>query len=465
MALLGGADNFGSFQLDAYRELIACQKANRPFHCYVNPAQPDQAILYRDLRWEMMVVQLIFVLMFGSVGFGLLFGGLAAVKKSRAEAALAAAHPEARWMWKADWAAGQIVSSQKNAMRATLLFAVFWIVVTAPLLLVLPGEILTKHNRVALLGLTFPAIGLLLAGWAVYAVLRWRKFGQSIFQMASVPGVVGGQLAGVIRTSAKIRPEDGFHLLLRCVRRVTTGAGKSRHTTETVAWEDERIAMHELLDDLAEQSAIPVAFDIPYDCQPSDERNADDQIVWRLTAAAEVPGIDYTATFEVPIFKTADSDPHFSPQRGAMDQYVGLPTPERELREAGMIKTASPDGVGVRFLFPMGRNPGWATIPTVLALVFVCATVILFSAVRRSQFRSSWACSALLLFSAVNLYFYQIRRRRFPSRAGLLRRAVRPGLRGGSKRPISRRSRPAWGRPWARTPTTTLSPQIATESG
>ena len=37
-----------------------------------------------------------------------------------------------------------------------------------------------------------------------------------MFQMASVPGVIGGQLAGAIVTSAKIRPEDGFHVTLKC---------------------------------------------------------------------------------------------------------------------------------------------------------------------------------------------------------------------------------------------------------
>ena len=45
---------------------------------------------------------------------------------------------------------------------AVLTFAVFWNVVSAPLWLVLPGEIIDKGNRVALLGLLFPAIGLLL---------------------------------------------------------------------------------------------------------------------------------------------------------------------------------------------------------------------------------------------------------------------------------------------------------------
>ncbi len=68
--------------------------------------------------------------------------------------------------------------------------------------------------------------------------------------------------------------------------------------------------MHELLEEQAEQSAIPVEFQIPADCHPSDERNSDDQTLWRLTSAAKVPGIDFSATFVVPVFKIAAGDPN-----------------------------------------------------------------------------------------------------------------------------------------------------------
>jgi hypothetical protein len=310
VGLIGGADNIGSFQQDAYRELNACRSAKKPFRCYVNPARPDQSVLYRDLRWALVAFQMIFILAFGGVGFGLLIGGLAAYRKQRAEAILATAHPEAPWMWKADWAAGRIISSSRRTVLAALCLAIFWNVISSPLWLVLPDEIFHKGNYVALLGLVFPAIGLAFAGWAVFTILRWRKFGQSVFRMAYVPGVIGGQLAGVVQTSAKIWPEDGFHLSLRCVRRIATGSGKQRSISETTLWEEKQTVMHELLEDQTGQSAIPVEFQIPAECRPSDERNADDQTLWRLTVAAKVPGIDYAATFLVPVFKIKANDPN-----------------------------------------------------------------------------------------------------------------------------------------------------------
>jgi hypothetical protein len=303
VGLTGGADNIGSFQQNAYRELSLYQQSGKLFRCFVNPARPDEALIYRDLRWEMLAFQLVFVLVFGGVGFGLLIGGVAAIRKERVRARLSAAHPESPWMWRADWAAGQIVATNKTLMLTSLSFAAFWNLVSAPLWFVLPGEIWQKHNYWALLGLLFPAIGIVLAAWAVFCVLRWLKYGQSIFQMADVPGRIGGQFAGVVRTSAKVRPEDGFHLALRCVRRITTGSGKSRSTTERILWEEQQTVMHELLDDDTAVSAIPVVFQVPADGQPSDDTDSNDQTVWRLVASAKVPGIDYSATFEVPVFR------------------------------------------------------------------------------------------------------------------------------------------------------------------
>ena len=84
---------------------------------FVNPAQPDQALLYRDLRWETLAFQTMFVLIFGGIGFGMLVGGLLARGKQKVEAALAAAHPEAPWMWRRDWAAD--ASARMSFARAS----------------------------------------------------------------------------------------------------------------------------------------------------------------------------------------------------------------------------------------------------------------------------------------------------------------------------------------------------------
>ena len=39
------------------------------------------------------------------------------------------------------------------------------------------------NAKLALIALLFPAVGALLAVWAVYAILQWRKFGNSEFEL------------------------------------------------------------------------------------------------------------------------------------------------------------------------------------------------------------------------------------------------------------------------------------------
>ena len=122
--------------------------------------------------------------------------------------ALVQAHPNEPWLWKKNWASGKIVFSDKLAVITVLVFALLWNLMSSSLFFTpMLKEIFVKGNRVALVGLIFPAVGLLLICCVILLAFRWRKYGRSTFEMASVPGVIGGQLAGVIRTALKIRPE------------------------------------------------------------------------------------------------------------------------------------------------------------------------------------------------------------------------------------------------------------------
>ncbi|MCL2646168.1 MAG: DUF3592 domain-containing protein [Phycisphaerales bacterium] len=326
-----GGDNIGSFQQDAYLELSQYKKSGKPFRCYINPANPEQSLLYRELRPGIFMFHMVFVLGFGGIGLGLMIAVISRIPKQRACAALIEANPEKPWMWKPDWAAGQIVYSPKKTMLFVMMAAVFWNLISSPLWFLLPNEIFHNKNYAALFGLLFPAFGLVLIVWTIVSFLQWRKFGISIFRLDSVPGVIGVRLAGIILTSAKIHPADGFHLTLSCVQEITTGSGKQRSTEKHTLWLKEQIA-NELLDNVAEMSAIPVVFQIPDTCRPTDETNANDQTRWRLKVTAKEPGIHYSATFEVPMFKTPQSAPEFIAAADA----EGLPKNEVHLFNASI---------------------------------------------------------------------------------------------------------------------------------
>jgi len=52
---------------------------------------------------------------------------------------------------------------------------------------------------------------------------------------------------------------------------------------------------------------IPADFAIPSDAYVTDHDNPSDQVLWVLHASADVPGVNYTDDFEVPVFRTGSS--------------------------------------------------------------------------------------------------------------------------------------------------------------
>src|SRR5207244_4990305 len=58
---------------------------------------------------------------------------------------------------------------------------------------------------------------------------------------------------------------------------------------------------------------IPVMFQIPSDAAETNVSNMRDAIQWKLHAHADLPGVNYDAEFDVPVFRTKDrSEEHTS---------------------------------------------------------------------------------------------------------------------------------------------------------
>jgi hypothetical protein len=68
VSLTGGSDNIGDFQRRRMRRSAPLKGGSRPFRCYVNPALPEQAVLFRDLRWGLMLLMSIFPTAFPLAG-------------------------------------------------------------------------------------------------------------------------------------------------------------------------------------------------------------------------------------------------------------------------------------------------------------------------------------------------------------------------------------------------------------
>src|SRR5512143_2176863 len=114
---------------------------------------------------------------------------------------LRSAHPDRPWLWRADWAAGEIHSSPKAKAIFFALLAIFWNFCTFSALASLNSNVDPDRGRITAWLMLFPLIGICILFTAMRALLQWRVYGESTLQLKVVPGTIGGALEGVIRCS------------------------------------------------------------------------------------------------------------------------------------------------------------------------------------------------------------------------------------------------------------------------
>lgn len=252
-------------------------------------------------------MQILAGLLFTAFSVGMFSAVAYTLRKAAQAAALVSRYPDQPWMWREDWSARRIPERSRFQVTMLWIVAIFWSAVSSPLLFVFRREWDRSGPAIAL-ALIFPGVGLILLIVAVYATLRCLKFGVSVITIDQLPIPPAGRLTGAILTRGEPAPESFFLLKLVNVRRITTGSGKNRKVHEEVLFTtDQRVSGGTVLR-APDGIRIPFHFDMPPDARSTDISNASDQILWRLEAEADLPGVDYAAKFELPVFGTAISE-------------------------------------------------------------------------------------------------------------------------------------------------------------
>ena len=262
---------------------------------------------FRGGDLQAKVGSLVLGVLFTMVGLGIIAAAIHSRSDRQRVAALRVRHPDSPWMWNPEWASGQIRGSAKTVMIVAWCAALFWNAIAWP---VLPSILEQAAQKpLAWLGLVFPVVGIGIVGWAGLATLRARRFGTGTLTLETLPGVIGGRFAASVETGKPLPRDAAVVARLACVQRTTTGSGKSRSTHESTLWQHETdLAPGQLLPGMR-GTRIPLAFEIPAHCHPTDERFPNQSVHWRVELRADLPGADYVSTFEVPVFRTAASPP------------------------------------------------------------------------------------------------------------------------------------------------------------
>ncbi len=261
-------------------------------------------------------------------------------------------------------------------MIASAAFAALWNLIALPGTLAAIAQYLETREPQILLVLIFPVAGAVLIAWALRSAARYRKYGVSVLELAHVPGVIGRGVGGIVRVSVPMAPDGGFVAKLTCVNRYRRGSDDSRSTSERILWQETRT----LTDFEREWSGrgvrVPVVFRLPSDARESDDRNSDDRIIWRLEVDADVPGVDYHAQFEIPVFRTAESDTPLSEEAETALAQAGPRAEYQPPADSPIRVTPAPGGMEVHF--PMARNIGPAIFTTGFTAVWTAIVYFLY---------------------------------------------------------------------------------------
>jgi hypothetical protein len=314
----------------------------------------------------------------GLLSAAVVCGGLIALifgisaKKHALKTSAAKTDGEKPWLKRKDWADGRIVSSSRKAVLLLWIFIAFWCAASAVISLVVVPPQLHQGNHAALIALIFPIIGLVMIFFTLNTTLAWRKFGQSIFEMAAVPAASGGTLEGEIQVKTKLQPQHGLHLRLSCVRRTTTGSGNNRSTTETILWQDEKWMRADLPQTDLNATGIPIFFKLP-DNLPESTSSSGDGIHWKLEASATLRGPNFHAAFEVPVFKLPEP-PEISDDP-TLQYQMSLDEVRKQIHSKIQVNDLAEGGK--EFIFPAARNPGFATGASIFCLIWTGIIVLL----------------------------------------------------------------------------------------
>jgi hypothetical protein len=314
-------------------------------------------------RWAGALMGAIFAL----IGGGVIGVGIYGNRKLKERAAIETSNPQSPWLWRKDWAVSRAESKNRNSAFGLWAAAIFVNGIVFTIAASVVPQLLRTSAPKAFFPLAFCVVGIILAGAAIRASIRRKRFGQTYFEFASLPFSPGRTLKGAIHLRFHTSARHGIGLSLSCVRQVITGGGKNRSTLQSVLWQaDKNVPQASLAPGLMGDTVIPVEFSIPSDAYESNHDDLNDQVLWLLHAQADVPGVNYSDDFEVPVFRlTPSSAPATEPRPIFLSDAQGTTAPPAFQSDPSdvaapqnpkVVVSAGMDG-STEFYFPAFRNP------------------------------------------------------------------------------------------------------------
>ena len=402
VSLTGGSDNIGDFQQKAHAQIRAFEGKDRPFRCYVNPAKPEQAVLFRDLRWGLMLMMSIFPTVFPLAGFAVAIGGWLQMKNAAHSRKLESQHPGEPWRWQREWA-GETIQASSNGLPFILGIAGWILLVQAPLTIavMVSGEM--PRSPLSLL-VMLPSLLALIPFKLAWSRCKTRlALGKPSLWLKQTPIRPGQTLEGELRFDHVLSPREVIQVRLLCQRKITRRTGKGTSISTENIWEHtETLSAGEARREMI-GVALPLRVEIPpgLPCAVVEDAafvTGDNEAhVWSLEVSPANGG--KAAVLPLPVFvtgeqaKLAESDTSY-------DIAAIAPNTEQlveRLKHGGMQVEFDADGLPTLFVCPPGRFRFLSFFLLIFGSIWFIVFLVMMSQGAPWIFRILWGITSPLI--------------------------------------------------------------------
>lgn len=294
-SLLGGSDNIGDWQESMAAFLQEAKEKGKTIPVYVNPDNPAEAVVDRDVRWALVLFMAVFAVVFGGVGVGALIGiGVIWFGKNKSKAGKRAIRQHAAERNRAAVAGARsaTVASAASGVGMLWVFALFWNAIAFPAAILVIPQILESGEWAGLLILIFPFVGLLVLWGAIAQTIGLLRRGKPALALEPAEPTQGRRFSGVVRYARGVKPGEEFVVRL-------SGFEFTRDNSSAMArwWKDLPVRA---VADPAGGARVPFQFDPPArvsGSRPNDK--ASDGLQWSLSVQRKRGGLGTGDNFPI----------------------------------------------------------------------------------------------------------------------------------------------------------------------
>ncbi len=396
-----GFDSVSDWHQQHYARLNAAKNNDTPISIWVNPQKPEQSVVDRDIRWQIMLFRLPFAILFTLVGLAAFVMAWRIIRNRDLDVALGNKNdvPDGKTWWQAEkmWRKGHIASETKLGVFGAWLVSLVWgsIAFTVPAVFIVKDAV---PLLVKLLLLLLPLIGLWMIWRAILATIEWRRYGELKLVLTPFPALLNHKMSARIDLPGHKLSGAVYDIDLICQNVDDRGD----ESTKRNLWQK---SLRAQANTNSGQTRLEFSFDVPENFPPSEPT---DPVYhrWEVHVRCDQAGAKLDQHFTIPVLKQTSATPaSATPSLPlAATSFSSQPLPNFDsVTIPPQTATIENRADGLHITYPASRNRGIGTLLLIFGMVFLGATIFMGSHVLESDFMLPFTLLFFLVFLAVSL--------------------------------------------------------------